>query len=172
MWFWHKGTWRITQIGVCVMETGLPWWLTGKESTCQCRRHKTCGFNPRVRKIPWKREWKPTPVFLPRELRGQRSLVGYSPWDCKESDTTERLTHSCWSYVTHLTAVLPTQKNNWNGHMYVFHTIKERKKNSNYLCQTKGKNVSHMARGLCEKLNSLIRMGWPCSKINATFTTV
>ena len=48
-------------------------------------------FDPWVGKIPWRREWKPTPVFLPGEFHGQRSLVGYSPWDCKESDTTEQL---------------------------------------------------------------------------------
>ena len=42
-------------------------------------------------KIPWRREWLPTPVFLPRESYGQRSLVGYSPEDHKESDTTEEL---------------------------------------------------------------------------------
>ena len=40
-------------------------------------------------KIPWRREWVPTPVFLPREFHGQRSLVGYSPWCHKDSDTTE-----------------------------------------------------------------------------------
>ena len=39
--------------------------------------------------IPWKRKWQPTPVFLPGEFYGQRSLTGYSPWGCKESDTTE-----------------------------------------------------------------------------------
>ena len=49
------------------------------------------GFNPWVRKIPWRRKWQSTPVFLPEESHGQRSLVGYSPRDCKESDTTERL---------------------------------------------------------------------------------
>ena len=38
---------------------------------------------------PWSREWQPTPVFLPRESHGQRSLAGYSPWDHKQSDTTE-----------------------------------------------------------------------------------
>ena len=48
------------------------------------------GFHPWVDEIPWKREWLPTPVFLPREFHGQsRSLVGYSPWGCKESDMTE-----------------------------------------------------------------------------------
>ena len=40
--------------------------------------------------ILWRREWQPTPVFLPGESHGQRSLVGYSPWGCKESDTTEQ----------------------------------------------------------------------------------
>ena len=44
-----------------------------------------------VGKIPWKRAWQPTPVFLPGESHRQRSLTAYSPWGCKESDTTERL---------------------------------------------------------------------------------
>ena len=45
-----------------------------------------------VRKIPWRREWQATPVFFPGEFDGQRSLAGYSPWGCKEPDTTEPLT--------------------------------------------------------------------------------
>ena len=45
-----------------------------------------------VRKIPWRRKWQPTPVILPGEFHGQRSLEGYSPWGCKELNTTERLT--------------------------------------------------------------------------------
>ena len=49
---------------------------------------------PWVRKIPWRRKLQPTPVFLPEESLGQRSLVGYSPWGHKESDTTERPTLS------------------------------------------------------------------------------
>ena len=57
----------------------------------QCRRLKRHGFNPRIRKIPWRRKWQSTPVFLPGKFHGQRSLVGYSPWDCKELDTTEQL---------------------------------------------------------------------------------
>ena len=44
--------------------------------------------------IPWRRKWQPTPVFLPGESHGQRSLVGYRPWGCKELDMTERLTLS------------------------------------------------------------------------------
>ena len=46
-------------------------------------------FDPSVRKIPWRRKWQPTPVFVPGEALGQRSPVGYSPWGRKESDTTE-----------------------------------------------------------------------------------
>ena len=59
----------------------------------KCRRHKRCRFDPWVRKIPWRKKWEPTPVFLPGKPHGQRSLVGYSPWDHKESGTTEGLTH-------------------------------------------------------------------------------
>ena len=47
------------------------------------------GFNPWVRKIPWRRKWQPTPEFLPGESHGRRSLVGYSPRGRKESDRTE-----------------------------------------------------------------------------------
>ena len=58
------------------------------------QRHRRCRFSPWVGKIPWRREWQPTPVLLPGESYGQRSLAGYSPWGCKQSDTTERLTLS------------------------------------------------------------------------------
>ena len=47
------------------------------------------GFDPWARKISWRRETLPTPVFFRREFHGQRTLVGYSPWGHKESDTTE-----------------------------------------------------------------------------------
>ena len=49
---------------------------SGKESACQCWRHKRCGFDPWVGKILWRRAWQPTPEFLPRESHGQRSLAG------------------------------------------------------------------------------------------------
>ena len=51
----------------------LPRWLSGKESTCQCRR---LWLNPWVGKISWRRKWQPTPVFLPWKSHGQRSLAG------------------------------------------------------------------------------------------------
>ena len=66
---------------------------------CQCRRHWRNGFDPCVRKIPWRRKWQSTPVFLPGESHGQRSLLGYSIYSFKGSDTTERLsmhTAQCW----------------------------------------------------------------------------
>ena len=66
----------------------LPWWLSGKESACQCRRH---GFNPWVNKIPWRRVWQPIPVFLLGKSYGQRSLAGYSAWGLQELGRTERL---------------------------------------------------------------------------------
>ena len=74
-------------------ELGLPRWLSGEESTCQCRK---CRFHPWVRKIPWRRNWQRTPVFLPGKLHGQRSLVGYSPWGRRvrhDSATEHALMH-------------------------------------------------------------------------------
>ena len=50
-------------------------WHSGKESTCQSWRHKKFEFDPRVGKIPWRRKWQPTSVFLPRESHGQRSRL-------------------------------------------------------------------------------------------------
>ena len=65
---------------------GPCWWL--------CLQCKSSRFDPWVGKIPWRRKWQPTPVFLPRESHGQRNLAGYTPWGCKESDMIEWLTHT------------------------------------------------------------------------------
>ena len=59
---------------------GLPRWLSGKESACQCRRWV---FNPWVWKIPWRRKWQSTIVFLPGKSHRQKSLVDFSPWGHK-----------------------------------------------------------------------------------------
>ena len=64
----------------------LPRWLSGKESACQC---KEIWVRSLSQKDPLEEEWQPTPVFLPGESHGQRSLVGYSPGGRKESDMTE-----------------------------------------------------------------------------------
>ena len=93
--FFHKVVWENSNelLGQPNTLPELPRWLSGKESTCQYRRHKRCKFDPCVGKIPWKRKWHPTPGFLPGESHRQRRLAVYSPWGCKESDTTELLSY-------------------------------------------------------------------------------
>ena len=87
-------------VGVCI-KVGLPTWLSGKESACQCKRHRRQGFDVWVRKIPWRRKWQPTPVFLLGKFHGQRSLVGYSPRGHKKSDMTDTLTQTQTHTDTH-----------------------------------------------------------------------
>ena len=69
----------------------FPWWLRWYSLYLQCRRP---GFDPWVRKMPWRSEWPLTPVCLPGKSHGQRSLVGYSPCGHKETDTSEQLIHT------------------------------------------------------------------------------
>ena len=76
----------------------LPEWHSGKESACRCRRYTRLGFALWVRNVPCSTKWQSTPVFLLGKLHGQRSLAGYSPWHCKESDMTE---HSWMRAVDH-----------------------------------------------------------------------
>ena len=80
---------------------GFPGGTIGTEPTCQCRRHKRRGFDPWVGKIPWRKAWQPTPVFLPGESHEQRSLEGYSPWSQKASDTIEATEHAemLWPFL-------------------------------------------------------------------------
>ena len=59
-----------------MLAMGFPWWLRGKESACKCKRRR---FDPWVGKIPWRRKWQPTLIFLPGKSQGHRGLVGYSP---------------------------------------------------------------------------------------------
>ena len=78
----------------CMILLGFPGSTSGKELTCQCSRHKRHGFDPWVRKIPWRRAWQPTPVFLPGESHGQRSLVmGYSHGVTKSRTQLSDLAH-------------------------------------------------------------------------------
>ena len=88
---------KIFKVHLCLK---LPAWdLAGRvwRSTGQCgwfRSDPITPFNPRVRKIPWRREWLYSPVYLPEEFHGQRSLAGYGPWGHKELDMTKLLTLS------------------------------------------------------------------------------
>ena len=76
------------------------------EPACQCRRHKRCGFDPWIRKNPWRREGHPTPVFLPGEPHGQRILAGYSPWVAKSHIRLKWL--STQGYLAHLSHKKPS----------------------------------------------------------------
>ena len=58
---------------------GFSWWLSSKESACQCRRHRRRGFHPWVGKLPWRRKWQPTPVFLPGEILRTEEPGGLRP---------------------------------------------------------------------------------------------
>ena len=80
---------RILNFVPYAVQWGFPGGTSGKESTCQCRRYERCGFDPSVRKILWRRTWQLTAVFLPGKFHGQRSLMGYSPWNDKELNRTE-----------------------------------------------------------------------------------
>ena len=72
----------------------FPGGASGKEPTCQCRRYKRHELDPWVRKVPRRREWQSTPVFLLGESHEQKSLEGYSLKDRTESDTNEATQHA------------------------------------------------------------------------------
>ena len=69
---------------------GFPRWLSGWRIRLQCKRHRRCVFDLWMGKLPWRRAWQPTPVFLPGS-HGYRSLAGYNPWGHKELDTAEHM---------------------------------------------------------------------------------
>ena len=84
-----RGAWWAAVSGVAQSRTQLKRFSSSSSSkgpACQCRRRKTCRFNPWVGKIPWRRKWRESvwAVFLPGESHGQRSLAGYGPQGCKE----------------------------------------------------------------------------------------
>ena len=72
-----------------------------------------CGFDPWVRKIPWRRAWQSTLGFLPGKANEHRSLAGYSPWGRKESDMTEGLTCYLSSLVAQTVKNLPAMQETW-----------------------------------------------------------
>ena len=84
----------------------LPRWHSIKVSTYN--PGDLCSI-PGLGRFPWRRKWQPTPVFLPGELHGQKSLAGYSPWGRKELDTTEQLHFPDGSAVKNPPAMQETQ---------------------------------------------------------------
>ena len=80
-------------MNTCRQVRGILWWLSSKEFACSARGAGDAGPVPWVGKIPWRRKWQPTPVFLPGESHGQRSLEGYGPWGRKELNTTKATEH-------------------------------------------------------------------------------
>ena len=112
-------------------------WLSGEESTCQCR------FDPWVRKTPWRKEWQPTPVFLSGKLYGQRSLAGYSPWDHKGVGynlATKQQQHFSFTFLHHKSSprFLP-------GLLHTAHEKLMAKRQA--VEKSKGKNLSHPQTG-------------------------
>ena len=103
--YWQS-TWSF---GNCTRIIWLPRWLSGKESTCQCRR---CRFDPWVGKIPLEGNGKVTRVLLPGKFYGQRSLAGYSSWGHKESDATEHAPHPYTQVPRH-----------WNTHTGIIYIV-------------------------------------------------
>ena len=83
-----------------VLFLGFPGGTSDEESTNQWRRFKKCGFNPWVEKIPWRRAWQSTPVFLPGESHGQRECGG--PWSIE----SQRVRHD-WSNLAHMQGLFP-----------------------------------------------------------------
>ena len=77
---WLCYAWGFNFMSFYLLLRGPPCCLSGEELACHCRRHR---FNLWVKKISWRRKWKPSPLFLPGKSHGRRSLVGYSPWHCR-----------------------------------------------------------------------------------------
>ena len=98
---------------------GFPVGSMGKESSWNAGGGDRHEFSPRVGKIPWRRAWLPTSLFLPGEFHEQRSLVGYSPWGREESDTSEATEHSqgvllpCMPTAWLLTLALRQRNEDW-----------------------------------------------------------
>ena len=91
---WIKVIWLLCLLTLLLALYGLPWWLRWLRI---CLRFRRPGFDPWVRKIPWRRQRQPAPVFWPGEFCGL-----YSPWGPKESDMAERLSLSLALYMADL----------------------------------------------------------------------
>ena len=98
-----------------VVTCRLPRWRSGKKIHLPSRRWKRHWFDPLIRKIPWKRKWQPTPVFLLGKFHGHRSLAGYSPQGHKECDMTEWLSTHAYIHTSCTHGRNPGKLTLWNG---------------------------------------------------------
>ena len=89
---------------------GFPGGSDGQRFCQQCKRPE---FDPWVGRIPWRREWQPTPVFLPGEFHGHRSLVGYSPWGHKDWHDWVTFTHSNNLLISEIFCQTPLGRHPW-----------------------------------------------------------
>ena len=114
----HHNTWKFK---ICIIYTpGLSSWHGSKEkeSACQCRRPKRYRLDPWVGKIPWKRKWQPTAVFLSGKPYGGRSLAGYTPWGHRvRHDWAHMHTHPTlnWFRILDLWVIAENQKMSGSG---------------------------------------------------------
>ena len=107
------------------------------------RRPERRSFNPWVGRIPWRRKWQPTPVLLPGEFHGQRSLAGCSPW-VAELDTTEAAEPKLQQTNRHIWEQRATGKETWKLKLKQLRKLfgwgfkKEKEKNKNKLFLEEG----------------------------------
>ena len=97
--------------------TLLASWFSGKESTCQCR---ICGFDSQIRKFPWRREWQPTPVFLPGKFHGQRGLLSVVSQRVRHGLVTKHartLQSTLLRLLYHLISVTTHELYTWPSHL-------------------------------------------------------
>ena len=95
--FWVEGKTEVKNDLLEKIESSMDWSFPSSSAVKNLlpyMRGKRSKFDPRVGKIPWKRAWQPTPVFLPEKYHRQRSLAGYSPWGHKEMDMTGASEHA------------------------------------------------------------------------------
>ena len=104
-----------------VLNRGFPGGTSGKELICQCRRHKSHGFDPWVGKIPWRRVRQPTPVFSPGGSHEQESLEGSSPQVAKSGTWLKWLSTHTYTISFHCCAVLPLFL--WTVYYTLFSTL-------------------------------------------------
>ena len=76
------------------IENILPWWLSGKESACQCRRHRS---HPWARKTPWRRKWQPTPVLKKKERKKENILLLFLQFSSVQMISHVRLFGTPWT---------------------------------------------------------------------------